>query len=159
MHPMKRNLCLSLCSALAFAAAFSAFAAEEKRTEVTLKYRSADTAFESAKEALGIRASHAVFSIDLHKNTILLDSSHPDARRIQTFLIANDLRPLTVEVSATISETGKAEGEPMETLVLGKPKITGSYGEPMTISLGDEHRTITIELVLKQIPAQEPDGK
>ena len=157
---MKLNLRVTLCTAFAVAAAISAFAADDNRTAVALRYQFAGTAFNSVKDALGIETSKAIPSIDPHNNTIFLDPNHPGAEKVRAFLTANDLRPAQAEVSATISETVKAESGLIEkSIVIAKPKVSGKYGEPMTITFGDVARTFTIELVLKHIPGEEPDAK
>lgn len=155
---MNLNFRLTLCTALALAAAFTAFAAEENRNAVTLRYQSASTAFESVRDALGPDTSKGISSIDPNTNTVFLDSNHPGADKIRAFLTANDLRPAQAEVSATISEKVPVDGGiAAKSRVIAKPKVTGKYGEPMTISVGDDARTLIIELVLKHIPGEMPD--
>ena len=157
---MSRNFALTLCTAFAAASAFSAFAADDNREAVTLRYQSAATAFVSVKDALGIEISKAISSIDPHNNTIFLDPNHPGTGKVRAFLTANDLRPAQAEVSATILETVITGGELTEkSTVIGKPKVTGKFGETMTISIGDTARTLTIELVVKHLPGEAPEAK
>ena len=157
---MYLHFALTLCAIFAAASPFSAFAADDNRTAVTLRNQVAYTAFVSVKDTLGIEISKAISSIDPHNNTIFLDPNHPGTEKVRAFLTANDLRPAQAEVSATILETVHAGGElTEESTVIGKPKVTGIFGETMTISIGDPARTLTIELVVKHIPGEAPDAK
>ena len=154
---MNLNLVLTLCTA--FTAA-KAFAADDNRTALTLRYQFAATAFVSVEDALGVEISKAISLFDPHNNTIFLDPNHPGTEKVRAFLTANDLRPAQAEVSATILETVNAGGELTEkSTVIGKPRVTGKYGETMTISIGDTARTLTIELVVKHIPGEATGTK
>jgi hypothetical protein len=157
---LKLSLTLGTALALAVAASFTAFAAEENRNAVQLQYQYAGTAFQSVRNTFGSVAAKAITSIDPHQNTVILNPAHPDADKIRAFLTAHDLRPALAEVSATITETVQTPGRPMgKTEVLAQPKVTGNYGEPMTISVGDSARTLTIELVVKHIRGENPGDK
>ena len=77
---------------------------------VALGYVAAADAFTAVQQKLGTNAAAALSQVDEKRNTVALDSAHPQAVFVRAFLAGLDYRPPEIRVDATAATAADIAG-------------------------------------------------
>jgi hypothetical protein len=139
------------------AASVTAFAAfSPSAVSIDLRFVGASEAYKAIEDRLGADAASAIRDIDLRRNALSVDSSHPQAARVREFLASFDRRPAQVMVDAVVTHRIEATADaPAREEVLSRWSVFGRADQPITLKIPGEGATTNIELQITSIPAQQ----
>jgi hypothetical protein len=119
------------------AVSLSAFAAlKPPSSNVELRFVPAEEAYAALKDHLGGDGASSVTSVDVRRNALTLDATHPQAAKAREFLAAFDKRPLQLVVQAVISRRVAATAtEKAREVILSRPTCFAGEGQRVVFSV------------------------
>jgi hypothetical protein len=119
---------------------------------VALRFVSAANASTAIRQKLGAKAADAVSRVDEKRNTVALDSAHPQAVVVRAFLTGLDHQPPEVRVDATITQQLEATASsPARDKVLSHRTVLSQGARPEVFNIPGEHGSTRIELRMTQL--------
>ena len=119
---------------------------------VALRYVAAADASTAIRQKLGAKAADAVSRVDEKRNTVALDSAHPQAIVVRAFLTGLDHQPPEIRLDATITRHREVTaGSPAREELLSRRIVFHQAARPESFSIPEEHGSTRIELRMTQL--------